>query len=285
MATKGMNKQVISSRRDSVKKLALASSIFLIGFLVFLLIGTTLNGLPTWFTRYCSEDVAKSISRLNKGSWTGFAVGTGFALSTVVTAGAAGVTYSACQTSLAAASAAQPIWPATSLACIGSAGLASVASSVAGGLFAFGYGKGWVFESNGSENQTNVRGDKFFKLQTGHYIVEDTELARSLNRDYNISLSRFDSSIITALTYTNDTQTFKMNDNMLYIIMINDNGTMTAVSTDGINLGMGIVNFLVNKEYDGGIRVEAIEEDANYDKSDDTDSKIVDEIYINAYGG
>ncbi|KAK9322282.1 hypothetical protein V1517DRAFT_323940 [Lipomyces orientalis] len=108
-------------------------------------------------------DVGKVVVPIIRKRWIKtILIGAGVAAFTTIATGATAFTVASCKASLAAAAIGGPIWPATSLACRGSA--------IASGLYTYGSSQSWVFESyRASIGNCAMNGGLYYAI-TGHYI-------------------------------------------------------------------------------------------------------------------
>ncbi|KAK9234846.1 hypothetical protein V1525DRAFT_30816 [Lipomyces kononenkoae] len=121
-------------------------------FLVLcILLSCLIITLPlNWSSKHIG-DIGNIVGSIIRKRWIkAFLVGAGVTAFATIAAGATAFTAVSCKASLAAAWIGASVWPATSPACIGSAALTSASTAIAGGLYAYGNGQGWVFESNGT---------------------------------------------------------------------------------------------------------------------------------------
>ncbi|KAJ8099392.1 hypothetical protein POJ06DRAFT_134242 [Lipomyces tetrasporus] len=96
-------------------------------------------------------DIGKVVVPIFRKRWIKtFLIGAGVAALITIATGATVFTVAACKASLAAAFIGAPVWPAMSLACVGSAAVTVVSTATASGLYTYGSSQGWVFGSNGA---------------------------------------------------------------------------------------------------------------------------------------
>ncbi|KAK9349676.1 hypothetical protein V1523DRAFT_168004 [Lipomyces doorenjongii] len=291
-------------------------------------------------------DIGKVVVPIVRKRWIKtFLIGAGVSAFTMIATGATVFTMASCKASLAAALIGAPIWPATSLACIGSAALTVVSAANAGGLYSYGSSQGWVFESNGaSVGKRALNGGLYYAI-TGHYIQHDWDLRDSIMDQYYEQLHGIDANITNVFKHFCYNATLNESLSNLSSMVIKRQGVTVAVLTERDQVRQRIESFIqfsrgwptlsntthvINKRNDmlasrmsytvygenmqgGSYYEEPLDEEANQDKTDDSDdyfvkenkqyhdkfclglssqtdsvgidSIIVGEIYVNAYGG
>ncbi|KAK9482071.1 hypothetical protein V1527DRAFT_486047 [Lipomyces starkeyi] len=248
-------------------------------------------------------DIGKVVVPIIRKRWIKtFLIGAGVSAFTMIATGATVFTVASCKASLAAALIGAPIWPATSLACIGSAALTVVSVANAGGLYSYGSSQGWVFESNGASVSNRALNGGLYYAITGHYIQHDWDLRDSIMDQYYEQLHGIDANITNVFKHFSYNATLNESLSNLSSMVLKRQGVTVAVLTERDELytvfawlaNTIFTTHVINKRNDmlaswmsynlygenmqeGSYYEEPLDEEANQDKTDDLDDYFVKE--------
>ncbi|KAK9371923.1 uncharacterized protein V1513DRAFT_453978 [Lipomyces chichibuensis] len=173
-----------------------------------------------------------------------FLIGAGVSEVTMIATGATVFMVASCKMSLEAAWIGAPVWPATSLACIGSAALTVVSTAIAGGLYTYGSSQGWIFESNGASIGNRALSGGLYYDITGHYIRHDSELRDSLMDQYYEQLHGIDANRTNVFMHFSYNTTLNESLSNLSSMVIKRPGVTVAVLTERAEVRERVEDFI-----------------------------------------